>query len=88
MAKGRKDDVGKPMHRLKEKPMTRRVRRLRLRRNTDYRVMEACVENGIALGWNRAHKHTDEPSEELLREKMYISVMEMVCEAFNFDDLE
>ena len=26
----------------------------------EYEVLAMCVESGVKLGWNRAHKHTDE----------------------------
>jgi hypothetical protein len=52
-----------------------------------YRLIEQCVETGIELGLNRAHKHTDSPTREQLSEQIYRAVMIEVCEWFVFDDI-
>ena len=51
-----------------------------------YRLIEQCVETGIELGFNRAHKHNDSPTREQLLEQIHRAVMTEVCEWFEFDD--
>lgn len=52
-----------------------------------YRLIEQCVETGIELGLNRAHKHTDSPTQQQLSEQIYRAVMNEVCEWFVFDPI-
>ncbi|MBI4151840.1 hypothetical protein HY496_02620 [Candidatus Woesearchaeota archaeon] len=51
-----------------------------------YPVLCQAVEEGVAYGWNRAHKHTSEPGEEVIREQIEQAVLNEVCERFDFDD--
>lgn len=52
-----------------------------------YAVMSRAVEDGIAYGYRRAHKHTDTPSEEMIKENIYHGVMEAITEVFNIEDV-
>jgi hypothetical protein len=49
-------------------------------------VLEMCIENGLSRGIRRAYKHTDEPSEEQMLDVMGQSIMEEICEWFEFDE--
>jgi hypothetical protein len=40
-----------------------------------YNIVRDCVENGIRYGIRRAHKHTDEPSEDLLESEIYSAIV-------------
>lgn len=51
-----------------------------------YVVIARAVEEGVACGWRRAHKHTDSPGEEAILEHIEREVMGALCEALNFDD--
>ena len=51
-----------------------------------YQLIQECVENGVQLGFNRAHKHTDTPSNDELQNKIIDSVMLEICEWFTFDE--
>jgi len=51
-------------------------------------VLEKCIENGILYGWNRAHKHTDEPTEDQIKYVMRDAIMHEVYEWFEFDENE
>ena len=51
-----------------------------------YRVLSEAVERGVAYGYNRAHKHTDTPSEEAVKQQVYDAVMQELSEAFDFGD--
>ena len=49
-------------------------------------VLGMCVENGVQLGWNRAHKHDDSPPEQVIRDKIAEAVMNEVYEWFDFGE--
>lgn len=51
-----------------------------------YPLMMQCVEVGVALGWNRAHKHDDSPSESHIRDTIERAVLEQISEAFSFEE--
>ena len=68
--------------------MPKNKRKARIRgecRVSAYRVLSRAVEEGVALGWNRAHKHTDRPSEEDVRSKIEDAVMIEISQYFDFD---
>jgi len=50
-----------------------------------YPLIEQIVEQGIGAGWNRAHKHTDTPIEETIKQCIYQYIMQGFDEAFEFD---
>ena len=52
----------------------------------EYNLIAECVENGIMLGWNRAHKHTDNPEPGFIREQIEQAVLNEICEWFDFED--
>lgn len=51
----------------------------------EYKVLEEAVDNGILVGWTRAHKHTEEPTGEDIRTAIFNAVMTEICEWFQFD---
>jgi len=51
-----------------------------------YAVLSRAVEEGIAYGWRRAHKHNDTPSEAEIQEAIHNEVMNAACEWFRFED--
>lgn len=54
----------------------------------DYKVLEECVSRGIDRGWNRSYKHTDKPSEELIKKEMEDNVLLEISEYFKFNNEE
>lgn len=50
-----------------------------------YKIMARAVEEGVRYGWNRAHKHTDEPSKEHTIEQIENAVMNELSEIFIFN---
>ena len=50
-----------------------------------YELIQECVENGVSIGFNRAHKHTDTPTDENLQNSIIDSVMMEICERFSFE---
>lgn len=53
-----------------------------------FRIIQEAVENGVALGYNRAYKHSDAPSEEVMKQQIYEAVMNEICEWFVFDEVQ
>lgn len=53
----------------------------------EYLVLSECVEDGVALGYTRAHKHTDTPTEQQIKEAIEQAVMTEICQYFIFEDL-
>lgn len=51
-------------------------------------VLEMCIDSGIRLGYSRAHKHTDEPDEELIKEKIQEAIWNEIYEWFDFEELK
>lgn len=51
-----------------------------------FAVMSRAVEEGVAYGWQRAHKHTDAPDEVLIRTQIEEAVLNAICEVFSFDE--
>lgn len=48
-------------------------------------VLEQCIENGIDLGWNRAHKHDDAPQFEHIKTCIEGAIWNELYERFQFD---
>lgn len=53
-----------------------------------YEVLYRAIESGIDFGWNRAHKHTDTPSEEAFKDAILQNILTEICEVFYFEDKE
>lgn len=51
-----------------------------------YEVLSRAVEEGVASGWRRAHKHTDKPDAESVMLSIDDAVMGAICEVFVFED--
>lgn len=49
-----------------------------------YKLIERCVEDGVAYGYQRAFKHNDNPSEDSIRDAIVDAVMIEICEWFDF----
>ena len=49
-----------------------------------YKLVSNCVDAGVNYGWNRAHKHTDSPSEAQIKDEIYNAVMNEISEWFSF----
>lgn len=50
-----------------------------------YKVIEMCVETGVACGLRRAYKHNDKPTVEQIEGAVMQAVMHEICEWFQFD---
>ena len=48
-----------------------------------YPLLVDCLEKGAEYGWNRAHKHTDNPGENSIRDQIVQAQLNEICEAFD-----
>ena len=53
-----------------------------------YELLRRCIEDGIEIGWNRAHKHVVTPDPMHIRSEIELHVMNEICEWFTFDEIE
>jgi hypothetical protein len=51
-------------------------------------LLEECIEAGLQIGYNRAHKHIDKPFEEQIWEQQQSAIMGEIFERFDFEELK
>ena len=51
-------------------------------------VLEMCIENGITIGLNRAYKHDDDPSREVMMESIKREIETQLYEWFDMEGVE
>lgn len=51
-----------------------------------YHVISRAVEEGVKYGWNRAHKHTENPKPEHIQTEIEKAVMNSLCEVIIWPD--
>jgi hypothetical protein len=61
-----------------------RMRKVKIKINV-YSVLSRAVEEGIGYGWMRAHKHSDNPSEETIKSELNHAIMNAICEVIKTD---
>jgi hypothetical protein len=49
-------------------------------------ILNQAIEEGVLLGYRRAFKHNEEPSEEVICETIEECVMSQIYEYFTFDE--
>jgi hypothetical protein len=49
-------------------------------------VLELAVEQGVARGYRRAHKHVENPTEEAIMSSIEECVMSAIYDWFEFDE--
>lgn len=54
----------------------------------EYKVLMEAVEQGVHYGWNRAHKHDDNPSPATIKNQIEQEVLTQICEYFEFSGAE
>lgn len=74
------------MKRKKKSAMEKKIEVTGELRVRSYDVLYRAVEEGLGYGWHRAHKHTDKPDEDAIRQQILDGVMSAVCEYFTFGD--
>jgi hypothetical protein len=53
-----------------------------------YELLDRCIEDGVAYGWMRAHKHTDAPDAQRVQDEIVNAVMNEICAWFEFKGVE
>ena len=53
-----------------------------------YKLMERCIDDGVAYGLRRAYKHTDDPTAQQVHEAILLAVMNEICQWFKFEPRE
>ena len=62
------------------------VKKPKLPKVKKFKLISDCIENGVSMGWKRAHKHTDTPTEDGIKTCMEEEIMYFICEAFDFEE--
>ena len=52
------------------------------------KILEECIETGLLAGWERAHKHTDDPDDHHILTTLEQYVWIEIYERFDFGDPE
>lgn len=50
-----------------------------------YSILEKAIEDGIRIGYPRAFNHDDNPSEDVICERIHTSIMNELSEYFDFE---
>ncbi len=51
-----------------------------------YKVLRRAVEDGFDYGYQRAHKHIENPNQVILKQEVEAAIMNEVCEYFSFPE--
>lgn len=51
-------------------------------------ILQLAIEEGVNRGWNLAHKHVEEPTEEAIKQRIEEAVMAAIYEYFTFNQDE
>jgi hypothetical protein len=51
-------------------------------------VLEMAIEEGVRYGYNRAHKHVENPSEGAIIDNIKAGVIDCLYEWFDFEEKE
>jgi hypothetical protein len=61
------------------------AKKVKLKMNA-WKIVTIAVEQGVAYGYRRAHKHTDKPTEEHLVQEIEDAVMSAISDVVNWED--
>lgn len=50
------------------------------------KLLEQCVETGLALGYRRAYKHNENPTQEHIQQASFNAILEEIHEWFHFPE--
>lgn len=50
-----------------------------------YRIVSDAVERAVSYGYNRAHKHTDDPGDETIKDAIYNEVMNELSDIIDWE---
>lgn len=62
------------------------AKKIKLKLN-EYHIISRAVEEGIRIGWNRAHKHTDTPSSGPIQDSIENEVMNALGEIIKWPEM-
>jgi len=48
-------------------------------------ILEECIENGVVVGYSKAHKHTDYPERYTIQQSIEDAIWFEIDERFDFD---
>ena len=48
-------------------------------------ILEMAIEQGVRRGWQRAHKHVENPAEGAIIDQIEEAVMSEICQRFIFE---
>ena len=51
-------------------------------------ILEMCIDTGISFGLNRAYKHDDDPSREVMAENIKREIETQLYEWFDMENVE
>jgi hypothetical protein len=51
-------------------------------------LLDICIETGIQLGWQRAHKHTPNPTPDQIYSHIYQAIWSELDEWFDFEETQ
>lgn len=51
-----------------------------------YKILSEVIERSVRYGYNRAHKHVENPNEDHIVETIHTAVMNDLCEIIKFDE--
>lgn len=51
-----------------------------------YLLLTRCIEEGVTYGWSHAHKHTEHPTEDFVKDSIAEAVINEICEWFDFEE--
>ena len=49
-------------------------------------VLEMCIDNGVSLGYSRAFKHNDTPTEVSIKANIYRAIIEELDQWFDMHE--
>ena len=52
-----------------------------------YEILCRCIEEGLLLGMNRAHKHTDTPKRNAILTEQETAILATIHEVFRFEEI-
>jgi hypothetical protein len=53
-----------------------------------YNLISECIERGVEHGYNRAHKHVENPDKISIVDNIHREIMNELCEYFDFNNEE
>lgn len=51
-----------------------------------YKIIRESIDKSIDHGWNRAHKYTEIPGIDHIKEELLNSIMNDLCQIIKFDE--